>query len=76
MKAFFHAVLFSFRYKWSILGAVICSILIAVLWSASISTVFPIVKIVIEGQTAQVWIEQEIQFGGKRETIVDAKNRR
>ncbi len=73
MKAFFHAVFFSFRYKWSILGAVICSILIAVLWSASISTVFPIVKIVIEGQTAQVWIDKEIQTAATEKQSLEQK---
>lgn len=60
MKAFFRAVLLSFRYKWTIFAAVICSLMIAVLWSASISTVFPVVKIVLEGKTAQTWVQEEI----------------
>ena len=67
MKAFFQAVLMSFRYKWTILGAVVCSLLIAVLWSASISTVFPVVKIVIEGETAQSWISNEIEYAQKQQ---------
>ena len=60
MKAFARAVLLSFRYKWTIIGSIICSLLIAVLWSASISTVFPVVKIVLEGKTAQSWFQEEI----------------
>lgn len=61
MKAFLRAVLLSLRYKWTIAGSILCSLLIAFLWSASISTVFPVVKIVIEGETAQSWVAKEIK---------------
>ncbi len=37
--------------------------MIAVIWSASITTVFPIVKIVLEGETAITWVEHEIESG-------------
>ncbi len=60
MKHFFRAVLLSLRYRWNIAAAVVCSLLIAVLWSASISTVFPVVKIVLEGKTAHAWVQEEI----------------
>ena len=63
MKAFFRAILLSFRYKWAIAGSILCSLLIALLWSASISTVFPVVKIVLEGETAQTWVQKEISQG-------------
>ena len=63
MKPFFKAVKHSLRYRWSIIGALTCSLLIAVIWSASITTVFPIVKIVLEGETAESWIEHEIENG-------------
>ncbi|MFK7767045.1 MAG: ABC transporter ATP-binding protein [Mariniblastus sp.] len=63
MKPFFRAVRHSLRYRWSIVGAFLCSLIIAVIWSASITTIFPIVKIVLEGETAVSWIEHEIQNG-------------
>ncbi|MEM7456532.1 MAG: ABC transporter ATP-binding protein [Planctomycetota bacterium] len=50
----------SLRYKWTILAAFLCSLMIALLWSAGISTVFPVVKIVLEGETAQSWVASEI----------------
>lgn len=62
MKPFFSAVRLSLRYKLAIVGALACSMLIAVCWSASITTVFPVVKIVLEGQTAESWVEQEIKL--------------
>ena len=61
MKAFAKAILLSFRYKWTIIGSIVCSSLVAVLWSASISTVFPVVKIVLENKTAHSWVSEEIE---------------
>lgn len=61
MKPFFIAVRHSFRYRWTIAGAFACSLLIAIIWSASITTVFPVVKIVLEDETAITWVEGEIE---------------
>ena len=61
MKSFLKAIFLSFRYKWTIAAAILCSMLIASLWAASITTVFPVVKIVLEGETAQSWIATEIE---------------
>ena len=61
MKPFLRAILLSLRYKWTIAGAVLCSVLIALLWSASITTVFPVVKIVLEEKTAHSWVAEEIE---------------
>lgn len=63
MKPFLLAVRQSLRYRWTIAGAFICSLLIAVIWSFSITTVFPIVKIVLEQETAITWVEHEIERG-------------
>lgn len=63
MKPFFRAVAQSFRYKWSIMGAFTCSFLIAIIWSASITTVFPVVKIVLQDETAITWVAGAIESG-------------
>ena len=60
MTHFFQAIRLSMKYKWSIVGSVISSMLIAVLFCVSISTLFPIIKIVLEKQTAAIWIDKEI----------------
>lgn len=61
MAKFKHAIWLSLKYKWTILGSVLASLGIALLWGASITTVFPVVKIVLEGETAQIWVAKEIQ---------------
>jgi len=61
MKPFLRAIKQSLKYKWSIAGAFLCSFLIAIIWSASITTVFPIVKIVLEDETAITWVDKSIR---------------
>lgn len=66
MKPFFRAVLMSLRYKWTIIGAVFCAVMISVLWSASITTILPIVQVVLRGETAADWINGEIENSTSR----------
>ena len=61
MKPFFRAVLMSLRYKWSILGAVLCAVMISALWSFSISAILPVVQVVLNGDTFHDWIDNEIE---------------
>ena len=60
MKSFLTIVIYSLRYKWSIAGATIAALLIAILWGASISTVYPVVEIVLDGKTGNIWLTEEI----------------
>ena len=71
MKPFFRAVGHSLRYRWTIAGAFLCCLIVAVIWSASITTVFPIVKIVLEGETAITWVEHEIEDGERNLAAVN-----
>ena len=67
MKHFSHAIWLSLKYKWSIVGSVLTSLAIAALFCISITTVFPVIKIVLEGVTGSVWVQNEID--GSLETI-------
>ncbi len=51
----------SLRYKWSILGAVVCAIMISFLWSFSISAILPVVQVVLKGETFHDWVDSEIE---------------
>lgn len=61
MKPFSKAIWLSLRYKWSIIGAVSCAVMISLLWSMSITTIYPIVKIVLQDETAITWVDSEIK---------------
>lgn len=60
MPHFWKAIRVSLRYKWSIVGAILSSLTIAMLWGASITTIYPFVRIVFRGETVHTWIEEEL----------------
>ncbi len=60
MRNFFNIVLYALRFKWSLAGAISSSVVIALLWSASIWTIYPIVEIVLDGKTGKQWLAAEI----------------
>jgi ATP-binding cassette, subfamily B, bacterial MsbA len=66
MKPFLSIVIHALRYKWSIAGATLASFLIALLWGASISTVYPVVEIVLDGKTGKQWLANEIDKAEKQ----------
>ena len=72
-KAFFRAVLLSMRYKWTIVAAIVNSLLIAVLWSASITTVYPLIEVVLHKQTIPSWVEVSIADGKANIDQLDQK---
>lgn len=58
MIFFCRALLLSLRYKWSILAAILCSVAIALLWSASLTTVYPLVELIFqERKTIPDWVD-------------------
>jgi ATP-binding cassette, subfamily B, bacterial MsbA len=66
MKPFLSIIVHALRYKWSIAGATLASVLIALLWGASISTVYPVVEIVLDGKTGNQWLAGEIEKAEKQ----------
>ncbi len=60
MRYLFKTVLLSLRYKWTIFFSVVTALLIALLWGASISAVYPFVEVVFEGKTIHTWVEDGI----------------
>ena len=65
MKHFSRALLLSLRYKWSILGAISCSMMVAILWGASITTILPVLETVLNGKNATDWVDAKIEHVNK-----------
>ncbi len=47
------------HYRWSIIGSVICSLMVGVLWGANIGAVYPFAEIIFDGQSLHQWAERE-----------------
>ncbi|MFV1964856.1 MAG: ABC transporter ATP-binding protein [Pirellulaceae bacterium] len=66
MKYFLKSVLLSFRYKWSLAASVVNALVIGLLWGASITTVYPFVEVVFQGESADSWLARETEEGQQR----------
>lgn len=66
MFHFLRPILLATRYRWSIVGSVLTSLVIGVLWGGSITAVYPLVEVVFNGQTVQSWLEQDISDRNQR----------
>ena len=66
----FHRVLrMACRYRFTLVGATLAALGVAVLWGGNIGAVFPFVKVVLEGKSIQAWVADEIEHS--EQTIND-----
>ena len=57
MKNLLRSIRMAFKYRWSLIGAIACSFLVAITWGANIGAVYPFVEVVFEGQSLQDWVD-------------------
>ena len=73
MKNFIRALRLAFRYRFTLVGAVACSLAVAVLWGGNISIAYPIVKVAFEGTSLQQWCRDEIAVTEKTIAQIQAE---
>ncbi len=62
MKNLNRALRMALKYRWSLAGSFICSILVAVFWGANLGAVYPFVEVVLnDGKTIHQWAEKRIE---------------
>ena len=47
------------KYRWSILGSLVCSLMVGVLWGANIGVVYPFAEVIFKGQSLHEWADSE-----------------
>jgi subfamily B ATP-binding cassette protein MsbA len=47
-------------YKWRLIGSILCAGAVAALWSATLLLAFPLMKVVLQGQTLHEFVDHEI----------------
>lgn len=60
MKNFARALRMALEHKWTVIGAFFCSLMVAVMWGANITTVYPFIEVVFRGDSMQSWIDERI----------------
>ena len=61
MQNFFRAVKIGLHYRFTVLGIIACSLLVAAFWGANIGTIYPMVEVVFEGKSVPEYLEQEVR---------------
>lgn len=74
MNDFREAIRLSLRYKWSIFGAALSSLMIALLFGASIATTLPFVKIIFteDSNTIELWVAKQVHSAEAQVAKVEA----
>ena len=74
MKTPFARVLrLAFRRRWALAGIALTSLAIALLWSANISALFPLVEVVFAGDTLPEYVETQITEADDAVVAIEAK---
>lgn len=61
MKNLGRALRMTLKYRWSLVTSFVCSLLVALLWSANLGAVYPFVEVVLTGHSLHQWLADEQQ---------------
>ena len=49
------------HYRWSLIGSIICSCFVALLWGANLGAVYPFIEVVLHNKSLHQWAEERIE---------------
>ena len=73
MSSFLRVVRLSLRYRFTVVGTVVCALAVGVLWGGNIGAVFPFVEVVFRGQSLQEWVDGEVTKAEQEIERMDAQ---
>ncbi len=65
MKQFGRAVGIALNMRFTVVASVICSLMVALLWSGSISAIYPVVEVVLQAETLSEWADTRITYADR-----------
>ena len=60
MNNYVRALRLALRYRGTIIGIFVSSLLVGLLWGANITAVYPFVQVVFRGQSMHDWVDEKI----------------
>jgi ATP-binding cassette subfamily B protein/subfamily B ATP-binding cassette protein MsbA len=60
MGHFSRALVLALPYRWTMAASFACSVMVALLWGGNISAIFPVVEVVLKGQSLHEWVDEQI----------------
>ncbi len=72
MSNFTRALKLAVRYKWTLAALIFSAVAVAVLWTANLGTVYPIVGVVLKQRSLKDWVDEGIQSAEQRSSEHEA----
>lgn len=73
MTNFSRALHIALRYKMTLVGLLLSSIMVAVLWGANLGTIYPIVGVVLKQRSLHEWVDESITQSTERADAAETK---
>ena len=73
MKNLWRAIRQALRQRFTILGIVVSSLIVALFWGANIGAVYPFVEVVIQNKSMHDWARERIATSKETCQTIDAK---
>ncbi|HMP17438.1 MAG TPA: ABC transporter transmembrane domain-containing protein, partial [Gemmatales bacterium] len=61
MQNFFRALRFAWPYRRKFIISLVCAGMVALLWGANFTAIYPFLKILTEKKTPQIWVDEQIK---------------
>ena len=65
MNNFARAIRLSLKFRSTIVGVSLCSVMVAFFWGANVTAVYPFVEAVFRGDSMHEWVDHQIQATGQ-----------
>lgn len=60
MRNFRRCIWFSWPYRRRLVVSVVCAVVVALLWGVNLGAIYPVLKLLKDGNNLQQWVDQEI----------------
>jgi ATP-binding cassette, subfamily B, bacterial MsbA len=62
---FYKVIRMAMRYRLTFISSIVCALIVAAFWGGNIGAVYPIVTVVLQSETPQHWIDQQLTISQK-----------
>ena len=73
MSNFFRAIRLALRHRLTVIGSIVCSLMVAILWAANIATVLPVVDGVMQDKSIPRLLDETIVAAQRQATDLEEK---
>ena len=60
MQNYWRAIRIALQYRWTISGAIACSLMVALLWGGSIGALYPVLQVAVNDTSLQEWSSEQL----------------